>query len=377
MKKPGMTNRRKQGTRGIAVFLGAALFCTSGVAVSAKGDSLEEVIQKTADYETGIVTDPTVASIGGEWTVIPLARGDASLPDDYFEKGKLTHELIMKFGKYFLSNPQKIEFESLDKVNEPAIYITNHGFKDDILASLLAAKERAFIVFGSLPQFYGTLDGVLSASNGVVMVNRKMDNSRKTSIDKAKYVLKNNMNLLICPEGVWNKTPNELMLNFWSGFYRIAKKEDGTFYPIIPIIHYINNTHKKGEDNPIHTVVDDPIILLKGTAEKEGIEYIRTRMLSWYWRLMERFGTDTRDNLIKENESFNDVWEDELTKRVNTVSKYDLQIETTADYQRKDTPLKVFEPIANLELTKNNSNEVLAARKLVRQLKRDDFQHRF
>ena len=44
MKKPGMTNRRKQGTRGIAVFLGAALFCTSGVAVSAKGDSLEEVI---------------------------------------------------------------------------------------------------------------------------------------------------------------------------------------------------------------------------------------------------------------------------------------------------------------------------------------------
>ena len=53
MKKPGMTNRRKQGTRGIAVFLGAALFCTSGVAVSAKGDSLEEVIQKTADYETG------------------------------------------------------------------------------------------------------------------------------------------------------------------------------------------------------------------------------------------------------------------------------------------------------------------------------------
>ena len=86
MKKPGMTNRRKQGTRGIAVFLGAALFCTSGVAVSAKGDSLEEVIQKTADYETGIVTDPTVASIGGEWTVMPLARGEASLPDDYFEK---------------------------------------------------------------------------------------------------------------------------------------------------------------------------------------------------------------------------------------------------------------------------------------------------
>lgn len=38
MKKPGMTKRKKQGTRGMAVFLGAALFCTSGVAVSAEGE---------------------------------------------------------------------------------------------------------------------------------------------------------------------------------------------------------------------------------------------------------------------------------------------------------------------------------------------------
>lgn len=110
MKKPGMTNRRKQGTRGIAVFLGAALFCTSGVAVSAKGDSLEEVIQKTADYETGIVTDPTVASIGGEWTVMPLARGEASLPDDYFEKYRANVEKYLKENDGILSDHKYTEY---------------------------------------------------------------------------------------------------------------------------------------------------------------------------------------------------------------------------------------------------------------------------
>ena len=110
MKKPGMTNRKKQSTRGIAVFLGAALFCTSGVTVSVKGDSLEDVIQKTADYETGIVTDPTVASIGGEWTVIPLARGDASLPDDYFEKYRANVEKYLKENDGILSDHKYTEY---------------------------------------------------------------------------------------------------------------------------------------------------------------------------------------------------------------------------------------------------------------------------
>ena len=110
MKKPGMTNRKKQSTRGIAVFLGAALFCTSGVTVSAKGDSLEDVIQKTADYETGIVTDPTVASIGGEWTVIPLARGAASLPDDYFEKYRANVEKYLKENDGILSDHKYTEY---------------------------------------------------------------------------------------------------------------------------------------------------------------------------------------------------------------------------------------------------------------------------
>lgn len=81
-----------------------------GVTVSAKGDSLEDVIQKTADYETGIVTDPTVASIGGEWTVIPLARGEASLPDDYFEKYRANVEKYLKENDGILSDHKYTEY---------------------------------------------------------------------------------------------------------------------------------------------------------------------------------------------------------------------------------------------------------------------------
>ena len=222
---------------------------------------------------------------------------DVILPKSDLKKGKIIHEILIKFGKYFLSNPQIFEdrkklleednetFSNDDSVilgevklpDEPVIFVSNHSFKDDVLATMLAAKRRSYILFGSLPHFYNTLDGLLSAKNGVIMVNRKVSSSRKTSVDKGKYVLDNGMNLMVFPEGVWNKKPNGCMLDFWSGFYKIAKKEDGTFYPIVPIIHYISNTHKPGKDNPIHTIIDNPIYL-NGMDEKEGIAFIRTKM---------------------------------------------------------------------------------------------------
>lgn len=156
----------------------------------------------------------------------------------------------------------------------------------------------------------------------------------------------------------------------------MAQKPDGTFRPIVPIIHYICNTHKPGKDNPIHTIVDDPIIL-DGMSEEEGIEYIRTKMLTWYWKLMEKFGQTTRIQLLDGFENANEAWEDELRKRIATADKYDYEIEICADRRRKNGPLSVWEPIANLPITKANAIEVVNARQLVKTLRENDYQHRF
>ena len=318
------------------------------------------------------------------------------LPDSYFQKGETIHDVMVLLGKYFLSNPQIFEdrekllegdtetfssekrpFSSkIELPNEPVIFLSNHWFKDDVLATILAAKRRAFIIFGSLPQFYGTIDGWMAAKNGSVMVNRKVAESKGTSVEKGKYVLSKGMSLMVCPEGVWNKSPNQIMLPLWNGFYRMAKKEDGSFYPVVPIIHYISNTHKPGKDNPIHTIVDDPIYL-DGMNEQEAVEYIRDRMITWSYKLMEKYGTTTREELLKGYSSSVEAWEDELRKRVATAAKYDTEIEIAADRHPRVTPLSIWEPISQLEVTKANAAEVEHAKKLVKELKSNDFQHRF
>ena len=326
----------------------------------------------TAGDNTSLLFDYMIRKYGH------LLKDDVriTLPEDEYDKGELIHKIMISLGKYFLNNPQVIEKKNYKESDEPCIYIANHRFKDDILATMLAAKERSYLVFGSLPEFFGTFDGLMSAKNGVAMVNRKISSSRKSSVEKAKDILAHNKSVLIFPEGVWNKTPNNLLLDLWSGFYRIAKKEDGTFYKVVPIVNYIKNTHDKDKNNKIHTYVDCPINL-EGMDEKEAITYIRDRMATIYYNMMEEYGKSTREEELKGFNSSEEAWEDELKKRVATASKYDIEIETSADRKDKNSPLSVWEPIANLEVTKENAIAVAHAKQLVKTLKKNDYQHNY
>lgn len=111
MKKTETKSRNiRQSSMKMAVVFSAVVFCTTGGYTSVKADSLKDVITKTAKYETETVTDPTVASIGGEWTVMPLARGNIDVPDNYFEKYRANVEKNLKENDGVLSDYKYTEY---------------------------------------------------------------------------------------------------------------------------------------------------------------------------------------------------------------------------------------------------------------------------
>ncbi len=55
-------------------------------AFAADAISAESASLKTARYLYTTVTDPTVASVGGEWTVVGLAESGADISDEYFDR---------------------------------------------------------------------------------------------------------------------------------------------------------------------------------------------------------------------------------------------------------------------------------------------------
>lgn len=281
---------------------------------------------------------------------------------------------------------------------EPLIWTPNHHFKDDVLASCLAAKRHAYILFGSVPQFYNTQDGILAHLVGSLMTNRKVSSSKHASTQKAGRAIKLGSDILCFPEGIWDKLPHELLLQFWKGVYEIAN-ENGI--KVAPIVHYIYDPTLQipNKVNPIHTVVDDPIDITQ-FSEEAGLRYLRDVMATWYYLMMEKYGKSSREELIKFYEQRALIRNPELSKEnfqknpltsheafdlymldlLETVDWYDKEIELSYDYRPKNIvrPEDVYAPIANIKNpTSHNMAEVLAAKNLVLTRQREDYQRRY
>lgn len=260
--------------------------------------------------------------------------------------------------------------------NEPVIFCVNHRFTDDALGSVCAVPRHAYILFGSLPMFFNTVDGISAWLNGVILCNRKVAASRRTAAENAVRLLQMGGNLLIFPEGVWNKTPSRLMLDYWPGVYRIAKV---TGAKVVPVVHYIRNTDDPSPENVLHTVVDEPL-RLDDLSEKDALSLLRDTMATWYYLMMERYGQTTRQELLEGFRSSDEAWESYLTMHTGKIPYYDKEIETTADYRPKSTVLaqNVYGPIADIQnITPENARAVADAIRIVGQARRLDFQRRF
>ena len=301
------------------------------------------------------------------------------------------HPIIKTLGPHFLTNPQIIENRNFLKNPDasdiqpdkdiilpktPVIWAPNHGFKDDVLATVLAASRHAYILFGSLPQFYNTFDGVTSWINGVVMTNRKNAASRGSSLAKCIRTINLGADLIVFPEGVWNKSPNALLIDLWPGIYRIACE---TGAPVVPVVHYIRDYNNKLEDNPIHTVIDDPI-RIDNMSEKAALDYLRDIQATWHYLMMEAYGKTTRKELIGANSNAALAWEEHLIERIKTADRYDTEIELRADYRPDENtrPENVWRTIAEIkEPSKSNILHVAYAQKVVETAELNDFQRRF
>lgn len=309
---------------------------------------------------------------------------DKIFSDKSMEIRNYINKLIKLFGPLFLRNKQVFEdrnellgkkiYDSKDIVlgDDAVIWASNHYFKDDAVGTVLAAYRNAYILFGSLPQFYNTFDGITAWLNGVILVNRKNQNSKKTVIEKCDYVINHKKDLIIYPEGVWCKSPNKLMLDLWPGIYRICKD---TGCKVVPVCHYIKDCELKYKGNYIHTVVDDPV-RLDDLSEKAALEYLREIISTWYYLMMEKYGTSTREAELEGYKNSTDAWEAKLNERLSVVSRYDSEIEKTADYLSREQSeyMKAWHDIANItNINANNVDQIMNAKKIML----NNFQRRF
>ena len=206
----------------------------------------------------------------------------------------------------------------------PLIFAPTHGFKDDLLFTIATIKAQAYILFGSLPQFYNTFDGITAWINGSIIVDRTDKASRLASRSKMEYAIDLGANLLIFPEGVWNKSENLLVLPLFGGLYDGASKKGALIGPVA--------THLEGEY--VYVNVGEAFDI-SGYDKKAGLTVLRDKIATLKWELMEKYSVTKRAELLG-NLSPKEYWEQYLEFLISEVACYDREVENNADYKDKN-----------------------------------------
>lgn len=293
-------------------------------------------------------------------------------PKQIKRRQKYIYKLFQLIGPVFLHG-MKVKRVNISELpnDRPIIFAPNHAFTEDVMSSFLLGDRHGFPICGSLPLYFNTVDGIAQSLYGAILVNRSNKQSRSALIDKAVNLLKNGGNLLMFPEGVWNKTANKLTINFWSGIFWIAKKSNALIIPEIhlPVDKAIYSSRLSAFDVSVY---DDSQV-------KEALEDLRTIMNTELYSLMEKYAHTTREEIIGNCKSMTEAGEKFFQERVNSVGKYyDYPMEVSADYRPKDVirEVDVWKPIANIQPTKENILHYLYAKDRVAALEREDYQHR-
>lgn len=295
---------------------------------------------------------------------------DADVNSFTSDMGLKIRKIIAKPLKILLkiATPEKIhviKYPQLKK-NEPYIFVSNHGFSNDIISALATIDRSVYLLMGSTNQVEYNKLVYAAWVNGFIYVNRLDPKSRADALPKMKRVLDSGTSILIFPEGGHNNTENLLCSKFFAGVYYLAKS---TKVKVVPIAQYYEFGSEK-----IDIRVGNPIDIAGYENKEEALCNLRDTISTMVWENMEecsnpmirtklnedvhiQFMEQRRQEYLK-NPWTRDVWEEELTRYLDKDDKEYYSMLKSHD---------------NIKVTANNADKVVAFLMKLEELKKYDF----
>lgn len=232
------------------------------------------------------------------------------------------------------------------------IFTPTHGFKDDVLYAIRLIDTHAYILFGNLPEFFNSMNGVSAWANGVVLVDRTDKFNRKSSIPKMERVVKSGSHMLVYPEGRWNHSPNVLVQKLFPGTYDLAQLTGAVVMPIV--------FHLEGKN--CYGILDEAFDITRYSRE-EGMGELRDKMATCKWELMEKYSQYKRDDFPR-GKALDLYWENYIDSLIKQTDYFDREAEEYFYYIPKGQidAEEVFSILDNVPLTKENAKVLTLSR---------------
>ncbi len=242
--------------------------------------------------------------------------------------------------------------------DKPVIYAITHVGVYDYQIVCEAIKEHQYPFAGDPETMYRSGDGLLLSLNGLIYCDTNSKEDRKIALQTSKELLKNNENLLIYPEGVWNLTPNLLSLPLFPGIINMALE---TGCDIVPVAveqygkEFYVNIGKNIEMNNISINEENKKFYIEKEKEK-----LRDTLAGLKWEIYESRSIEERKNLGLYEDELQNFIDTRLNEWINPKTKkpyYNRKLVKERTFREKNIslPEDVYSYIKKLNISKNNA----------------------
>lgn len=235
---------------------------------------------------------------------------------------------------------RRIHVERYPKLEkgENYVFISNHSFDEDIIATLSQLGCHAYVLIGTTDQLEYNPLMYAAWVNGFVYVNRLDPISRREALPKMERIINAGSSMLVFGEGGWNNTEHRPSKPQFAGGVSLAQK---TNRKVVLVSSY--NEH---DSKDIYMSFDDPYDI-SGIEERTARRQIANRLgvmtlehIFNHASIIERkslTGDIHLDYMEQRKKEYmrvkwsRDVWDEELTTYIDWEMAYPEEVRSTLD----------------------------------------------
>ena len=261
--------------------------------------------------------------------------------------------------------------ENIEKVGGAVLFASTHQGMLDGFVWMPYCPIHTLLFHGSE---VNKLLLLAQLNTGMILLSKHAENSENRLNAKLDLIslLMRGHSVFMCPEGTWNLSPNKLHLPLNFGFLDAAQKSKR---PIIPVvIEYTYDTSSEKERIVfIHVRYGEAIYVSEGDNYVKKLEEYKEKIATIRWDLIEEKGIFSRSEIT--NKDYINYMKGNLQKLA--AGNVDIEVDNKEIYGAK-TEVYQFQHIADIqEMTANNAEFVMHARRLLEEEVLNDFQHMF
>lgn len=180
----------------------------------------------------------------------------------------------------------------LKKITKPIIFAITHTGKYDIEIVNEVITLPYYLLSDDEEYMYRTIDGYITELNGVIYVDSDYPEDLKVAKETSIKVLNQGGNVMWFPEGIWNLSPNQMILPCKYGIIDVAKETGAVIVPIA--------IDQKNKDFFVNVGKEIYPEKLKATTQEDKIEsinYLKDVLSTLKWQIWEQYGIEQRKDI--------------------------------------------------------------------------------